>query len=135
MLNLSFYWITRLDALNNLCVCLIVFGVGVCVVSAVLGFCYNGLSCDEDEHKVGKVLLNVSAVSLVLFVIGLLGSLFVPTTKEYCAIKLVDYLESNEKARELPDKIVDKAYDYFDSELKVDGKETKNDTRGKTQIQ
>ena len=125
MSDLSFYWITRLDAMNNLFMCLTVFGVVVGVVSTALGFCLNGSIGDEDERKSGKVLLKVGIVSLVVFVIGLLGALFVPTTKEYCAIKFVDYLESNEKARELPDKIIDKAYEYFDSELRVEGKENK----------
>lgn len=125
MLDLSFYWITRLDALNNLFICFIVFGIIAGIVATVLGFCFNGMACDEDEYKAGKALLKVAVVSLVVFVIGLLGDLFIPTTKEYCAIKLVEYLESNEKARELPDKIIDKAYEYFDNELKADTKENK----------
>ena len=125
MLDLSFYWITRLDALNNLCVCLTVFGVVAGIVSAISGSCFSCLCFNEDERKAGRVLLKVAVVSLVVFVTGLLGDLFMPTTKEYCAIKVVDYLESNEKARELPDKIIDKAYEYFDNELKVDGRAKK----------
>ena len=143
MLDLSFYWITRLDALNTMFVLFIVFGAVACVVVATLRLCLVILKCDEEEYKTGKVLLKVSAISLVVFIVGILGNLFIPTTKEYCAIKVVEYLESNEKACELPDKIIDKAYEYFDSELKVDTKDEQTmtseganyDTRGKTQIQ
>lgn len=115
MLDLSFYWITRLDALNTMFIFFIAFGAVAGIVSAVLGCCFSGSCFDEDYRKAGKVMLKVAAISLIVFVVGILGNLFIPTTKEYCAIKFVEYLENNEKARELPDKIIDKAYEYFDS--------------------
>ena len=63
MLDLSFYWITRLDALNTMFVLFIVFGAVSCMVASASGFCFVILKCYEEEYKIGKVLLKVATIS------------------------------------------------------------------------
>ena len=43
--------------------------------------------------------------------------MFVPTTKEMCAIKLVPMIANDEQVQELPNKVVDLANEWLD-ELK-----------------
>lgn len=125
LLDLSFYWITRLDAFQTIAIFLAIFSGVVAIVTFIIGVCFRASAFDkeDDDYITGKILCKCAIIAGVFFFVGLIGSALIPSTKEYCAIKLVEYLESNEKARELPDKIIDKAYEYFDNELKTDEKE------------
>ena len=127
MLDLSFYWITRLDAFQTIAIVFALVGGMTAIVTAIVGICLRASAFDkeDDDYLVGTKLYKCAIIAGVFFFVGLIGSALIPSTKEYCAIKLVEYLESNEKARELPDKIIDKAYEYFDNELKVGTKDGK----------
>ena len=118
----SIYWITRLDAINT--VCLILFSI------ALIAFCISGciylinLTFDDDEDKettsnITKKICFISAPIMVLFTIFLI---FVPTTKEAYQIYgiggTIDYLKSNKEAKKIPDKAI-KALNFFlDNECK-----------------
>lgn len=55
----------------------------------------------------------------VVFIVGCIGSILTPTMKEMYAIYgiggTIDYIKSNDKAKELPDKCVDALTRYVDS--------------------
>ena len=118
------YWITRLDAINT--VCLILFSI------ALTAFCISGCiylinrTFDDDEDKettsnITKKICFISAPIIVLFTIFLI---FVPTTKEAYQIYgiggTIDYLKSNKEAKKIPDKAI-KALNFFlDNECKQD---------------
>ena len=56
---------------------------------------------------------------MIFFSISLLGVLFTPTTKEMYLIYglggTIDYIKSNDKAKQLPDKCIDALDKYIES--------------------
>lgn len=107
---MSFYWITRLDAIFTAA---IVLGVCLLAFSAIMSFI--GLAerwsmDDEDERK----NIKITRCSMIIGILSMLVTILTPTTEQACAIYFVDYLQENKDARELPDKIIKSANLYFD---------------------
>lgn len=105
------YWITRLDYIQG-CLFTFLFFVGVTIAVAALWV----FLCNEESKTVGaKRLLKWTIPS---FVIAMLTLCFVPSTKEGMLIYglggTIDYIKSNDKAKELPDKVIDALTRYVD---------------------
>lgn len=120
------YWITRLDGigtLSNVLIGLAIFaiiaysiGYGVCVINKQ----YHSDSDPDSDYLFGQALLKISKPFLIGGIIGLLINLFVPTTKEALAIYgvggTIDYIKSNDKVKQIPDKAVDALIKWLDTE-------------------
>ena len=107
---MSFYWITRLDAIFMIAA---VLGTLVSLFSVVMffiGFTERWSMDDEDDRK----NIKITRCSMIIGVLFALIAIFTPTTKQACAIYFVDYLQENRDARELPDKVIKSANLYFD---------------------
>lgn len=99
------YWITRLDSIR----CFFTVFAGLCsVIGTALFLCFVITSDSEAVRKVVKkwtIILMIAAVSFIM------GAIFTPTTKDMLMIYGVDgtieYLESNETAKQLPDKSIE----------------------------
>lgn len=103
----TLYWITRFDCINTFCFIV----TAVSAVSATIScFTYLGSKADYDEESAdtGAKILKLSTLILAM---SSLIAIFVPTTKEALLIygvgNTVDYIKSNEKAQQLPDKCID----------------------------
>lgn len=118
------YWITRLDAINMTAGIAIAIGAGALVVMTVLYLITNG---DENEYaencrkklrKAFKKWAIFSAISLLVFI-------FTPDRRDALLIYgvggTIDYIKSNDKAKEIPDKVVDALTRYVDS---IENKDT-----------
>ena len=118
---MSFYWITRLDAIVTVSV--IIAALSVCSIIALAAIAAS--EYDEDEiAKMKKPIWISTAIAIVFTLIAV----FTPTTKTACAIYFVDYLQENKDARELPDKVVKSANLYFDKLIEdLDKKEEKKE--------
>lgn len=110
------YWLTRLTNIQTG-----VFAIGfLCLVlsltAAAIGAC---VWCDGygDNTKKGRKAVMLSIPGWVLGIAFLLGSVFVPTTKEMCAIKAIPVIVNNEQVQELPNKMVELANEWIE-ELK-----------------
>lgn len=107
------YWITRLDGIHSaLAIFLCISGITT-VVSIIVYIIEKCSGEDEDEYVIfGKILKYAAPSSLILTLL----LVFIPTTKEVLMIYGVggtlDYVQSNEKMQQLPDKVVD-AIDLF----------------------
>ncbi len=70
---------------------------------------------EEDSVKCRKALKHL----LIPFFIFMAGTIFIPSEKEMYIILgiggTLDYIQSNEKVQELPDKVVDALTRYVDS--------------------
>lgn len=105
------YWITRLDAFRGM-------SVGILVIAGILLIFAFGLwmATTEDSLKQAKKLLLWAIPSALL---GTAVLVFVPTTNEALAIYgvggTIDYIKSNDKAQQLPDKVVDALDRYVDA--------------------
>lgn len=110
------YWITRFDALRMVFdTILISSGVlgGILTIILIVG------NTDIEDHQL-KVIVKYLKIFASAFIITLTVKTFVPSTKEALMIygvgSTIEYLKSNEKAMELPDKCID-ALDAWVEEL------------------
>lgn len=73
---------------------------------------------DDDRKKQAAIVkwLRRSAVGIAISVVGVV---FIPGNKELMAIYgiggTIDYIKSNDKAKELPDKVVDALTKYLET--------------------
>lgn len=119
------YWITRLGALNDfLLVCCFAFGLlvlsaGIFYVTEKSDKCYP----DEEAIKKGKKWL---IKGIIFLFISLLGVMVTPSRKECLLIYglggTIDYVKSNDKAKKLPDKVIDALDMYLEEKSKDESK-------------
>lgn len=103
------YWLTRLDDVKML----IGFIIAFAVIAIVIGFGTIGFNFDryyDDEklkYDMGKKITIISSIILFVFSIG---TCFIPNTNEVYMIYglggTIDYIKSNEAAKQLPDKCI-----------------------------
>ncbi len=120
------YWITRLDGINVLSDSLMIFGFFATIAYLVgYGICaankqYHSDSHPDDDYLLGQMFKKISKPFLIVGIVGLLINLFVPTTKEALAIYgvggTIDYIKSNDKVKEIPDKAVEALIKWLDTE-------------------
>ena len=102
------YWITRLDGIYTC------FGT-MMIVSLVilLSMLFSGYITDELK----KYLKYMRWLS-ISFIIGMLGIVFTPKTNDMLMIyglgTVKEYIESNDKVKELPDKTIEVITNYLD---------------------
>jgi hypothetical protein len=111
----TLYWITVLGKFNVLI--WIIFTVSL-VMSVIIGASWlqDGLEGDGLFNKAHKKSMIIST-SIMLS--SLLIAVFVPSKNELYMIygvgSVIDYVKSNNKAKELPDKAVDAIYKYLEA--------------------
>jgi hypothetical protein len=103
------YLITRLDNINTL-------GIFLFIFSAIALMVASGMFFIENNRKLSKLMLLIGSITIV---IGTTILVFVPNTKEAMFIlgvgKSIDYLKSNETAKQLPDKCINALNVWVDS--------------------
>ncbi len=110
------YWLTRMSRLHNG-----VFGIGLTFailtgIVLVVSMCCWAMG-DSVEKLQGKKFSKIALPCFVLSVLITASNIFIPTTKEMCAIKAIPVIVNNEQVQELPNKVVELANDWID-ELK-----------------
>lgn len=127
------YWITRFDAIHATFIIFLIISTIASVITAI-GYTVN--KCEEIEYpgqeeapKYKKLFHGYFKYSVVVFVISLVGLIFIPTTKQAFLIYgiggTVDYLKTNPTARQLPDKCI-KAIDKWISIEEADSLKNQN---------
>lgn len=136
------YWITRLDAICGFLTITSILGIAISTVLFIIAMCNKG---DANLYTEGGKQWNKSMknyqilmryfkrytiVTLVLIVINI----FIPTKNEALLIYgiggTIDYIKSNDTAKQLPDKCV-KALDKWVENLNEDNKQKENDNESK----
>jgi len=115
------YWLQRLANISFL------FNVGfwfcLAVAFVIAVFCFFiiiGDDVDMDDIKTNVIQRKKYIKSFILFfVFFTLGAVMTPTEKDLMAIYglggTIDYIKSNDKAKQLPDKCIDALTRYVDS--------------------
>ena len=119
------YWATRMDGINTFLISFIISG-------GLLFLCFFILSLildnSEKRERLGNALISVG------YAISIAGVMlvFIPTTKEMLLIYgvggTIDYIKSNDTAKELPDKAV-KALDKYLDEISKDKEDEKDNVQ------
>lgn len=89
------------------------------IALVILTICYFNFQVYDDDDRAKKATivkwLRRTAVGIAISVVGVV---FIPSDKELMAIYgiggIIDYIENNEKAKELPDKAVDALTRYLE---------------------
>ena len=111
------YWLQVIGSLGDLSVAALIITI---IAIFILTLCYFGFVVydDDDRAKQATIVkwLRRSAVGLVISVVGVV---FIPDDKEMMAIygigSTIDYIKSNDKAKALPDKVVDALTKYIET--------------------
>ena len=103
------YWITRLDSIMGCAIVLSILGGIGCVVYIVWrileGVHYEGTySSSWGGEQYGLARKAIGRVVIPIFVAGLLVAVFIPTTKEACAIYLIPKIANNEQVQKVPEQ-------------------------------
>lgn len=114
----TIYWVTRLTYLQR--ALLITGGVFSVIFIIWLFICFIIKYNTESSKKAGeyaaihlKRVFPLFILSLIMFI----GGLFVPTTKEMCAIKVIPIIANDKQVQELPQKAIELANEWI-NELK-----------------
>ena len=132
------YWITRLDAI---CDFLTTIAVLSFVISVVIGAfaMYNRFEADDYEEggkyynchmQRFKIFLNYFKRSIIVTLVLTVINIFIPTTNQalfiYGVGRTIDYIKSNETAKQLPDKCI-KALDKWVDNMNEEKQENKKE--------
>ena len=111
------YWNTRLDSINTFGFVSII--VSVCVFLGTGLFCLIESSDSCCDKELVKKVFNYTKGSCVAFFLLMLVKIFIPTTQDALMIYgvggTIDYVKSNEKVKELPDKCIEALDKWVDS--------------------
>ena len=130
------YWITRLDTICNFLTAVAVVCFMISTVTGILAMCNK---FDADDYEEGGKYYNCCMQKFKMFsnyfkrfifvtIIACLINFFIPTTNEALMIYgiggTIDYIKSNETAKQLPDKYI-KALDKWVDNLNEEKQENK----------
>ena len=136
------YWITRLDVINVFLTLIAVFSVIAAVVLFFIGIIkrsesdiFNKDSQTWEQHiETSKMCLYFAKRCTVVFCVSIFINIFTPTTNEALLIYgvggTIDYIKSNDTAKQLPDKCV-KALDKYLDNLTKEEKKKENDNESR----
>lgn len=130
------YWITRLDAICNFLTTIAVVCFLISVVTGIFAMC-NKFEADDYEEggkyyncymQRFKMFLSYFKRFIFVIIIACLINFFIPTTNEALMVYgiggTIDYIKSNETAKQLPDKCI-KALDKWVDNLNEEKQENK----------
>lgn len=122
------YWITRLDAVNNILLLLLISGCFIVIISTAI-LLDRRSECDfhdDDNYILCKKVFKTS--SIITSVICLLF-IFIPTQKQALIIwgvgGTIDYIKSNDTAKQIPDKCINALDKFIDEYVNDDNNENK----------
>lgn len=130
------YWFTRLTAITTTLKTILVIS-GILAGAALIFWIVIYLSDpeympdgEESKRSFLKIGSKTLCISTIVFVIGLIGRTFTPTTSEALVIygvgESVEYLQNNKDAVQIPDKALQALNKYLDDNLGSDEKEMLN---------
>lgn len=107
------YWITRMDYFQI--GAFVITGIlsGIALVWFVVVSIIHGDSTGDDKVLAGKHMKR-SFIGLVVFVMLIIGALFIPSTKEMCAIKFGPMILNDKDVQEIPTRAVDLVNEWLD---------------------
>ena len=106
------YWLTRLDALNNLFVFMCVQPVilaGICLV------CLPILIEGSKDHPFNRFVRKMLCPAILLSFLGVLCMSLVPSTREMAAILVIPKIANSEKVQAVGGKIYDLATEWLEA--------------------
>ena len=112
----TIYWITRLDGINTTFTVAFALSTIVLAITVIIYYVDKLNDWEDEDYSALKKLIKISAIALS---ISLVGTLFIPTSKDMYAIYgiggTIDYLKQNKQAKNIPDKCINALDRYLDT--------------------
>lgn len=112
----TIYWITRLDGINTTFTVVFALSTIVLAITVIIYYVDKLNDWEDEDYSALKKLIKISAIALS---ISLVGTLFIPTSKDMYAIYgiggTIDYLKQNKQAKNIPDKCINALDRYLDT--------------------
>ena len=110
------YWLQVIGNAGEITTCILIFATFASVL-LTLGFVtYDAY--DEEQKRQYELIKRSMKYAFITLFISAIGFVFIPSNKQMLAIYgiggTIDYIKSNDKAKELPDKVVDALTKYLD---------------------
>ena len=130
------YWITRLDAI---CAFFLIVSILSFLLLGILLFVakISKINAEHDEENCEdwneymqryKECMRYAKIGVIVFLVSVFINIFIPTTKQALLIYgvggTIDYIKSNETAKQLPDKCI-KSLDKWVDNLNEEKQENK----------
>lgn len=110
------YWLTVIGNLHNIIITIFVILIFLMIASIASFFIYI-LTEDETEEENKSFLNFFKKIGLSILCTGIVLC-FIPSKEDMLVIYgiggTIDYIQSNDKAKELPDKVVDALTTYLE---------------------
>lgn len=138
----EFYWITRLDGISGfLCLIAVLSGIATLVVFFVGLLSKSNANIHPKGSAPWKFHMDIynkylywSKKCAIVFFVSVFMNIFIPTTNEALLIYgvggTIDYIKSNDTAKQLPDKCV-KALDKYLDNITKEENQKENDNESK----
>lgn len=111
------YWITRLSSIHDAFLLILIIAGTVAVLTGIIVLSFS--NDDEGDNACFKRIKKCFITAVVSVVLSGIGLVFVPKTNEALLIygvgTTIDYVDSNETIKQLPDKAVQALDKYLDS--------------------
>lgn len=111
------YWLQVIGNISEFSMTALVFTLIVLVILTIVYFSIDVY--DDDDRAKQTAIIKWLRRSAVAIAISMVGVVFIPSDKELMAIYglggTIDYIKSNDKAKQLPDKCIDALTRYVDS--------------------
>lgn len=110
------------DAFDVICILSLILGI-ILLFSVLIWWFIMMDEYDRNEFKIIPIKIKkLSKAYIVVFAISIIGTIFIPSSKEvmlmYGLGGTIDYIKSNDKAKELPNKVVDALTEYIETTKK-----------------
>lgn len=103
------YWLTRLDDVKTLIGFIITF-TAIALIFSIGAMIFNFDRYHDDEKLIYNTAKKITLISSIILFVFSIGTCFIPNTKEaymiYGVGGTIDYIKSNEVAKQLPDKCI-----------------------------
>lgn len=122
----TIYWLTRLAVLQKICLIVVVL-LGIALLFALIAY-FAWYSNDynknwDDDIEQNKTNIKWLRNAFIVFFVCLSGALFIPNKTDMLLIygvgPIYDYVQDNDKAKQLPDKCID----YLDALVEMEKEE------------
>ena len=111
------YWLQVIGNAGEITTGVFIFAIFASVLLTLAFLTYDVY--DEEQERQYKLIKRSMKYAFITLFIAAIGTVFIPSNKQMLAIYgiggTIDYIKSNDKAKELPDKVVDALTKYLET--------------------
>ena len=111
------YWLQVIGNAGEIMTGVFIFAIFASLLLTLAFLIYDVY--DEEQERQYKLIKRSMKYAFITLFIAAIGTVFIPSNKQMLAIYgiggTIDYIKSNDKAKELPDKVVDALTKYLET--------------------